>query len=67
MLPFMTFFKVTEFHLKSPAKQMVLTSETLSSKWNNLKNCAYAKLAMAFMKDIMTLDLLKDGVQDISM
>lgn len=43
---------------------MVLTSGNLLSKRNNFKNHAYAKLTMAFMKDTLTLDLLKDGVGD---
>ena len=45
---------------------MVLTSGNLFSKWDNFLNCAHANLAMAFMKDILTLDLLKDGVGDSS-
>lgn len=45
---------------------MVLASGNLFSTWNNFLNCAHANLATAFMKDTLTLDLLKDGVGDSS-
>lgn len=43
---------------------MVLISGNFFSKRNNFKNYVYVKLIMVFMKDILILDLLKDGVGD---
>lgn len=46
---------------------MVLTNGNLLSEWNDFLNCAYTNLAITFMKNILTLDMLKEGAEESNM